>query len=281
MKTLTGPLLAHYASTGTTLATLWRVTRRDLQVFGFTNHDRPITYGAVTYTPSSVFDASAVATKADLAVDNLETTGLLDDAGITAADLEAGLWDGAEVWIAEINHRDTSMGVNILRYGTLGEIQRSGLMYTAELRGLMQRLQNNIGRIVTPACDAVLGDARCGVNLPALSHSGSVASVTSARLFTATVSGGTPADNTYTYGVLTWVTGANAGRAMEVKSQIGNSITLQLAMADPVLTADTFTMTPGCDKTKATCKLTFSNVVNFRGFSFVPGTDQTLKVGGQ
>lgn len=275
-KSISAELAAHYASGATTLARLWKLTRRDGQVFAFTDHDRRITYSAVTYEPSSVFDASAVDTSSELNVDGLEAQGLLDSAGITAEDLEAGAWDGAEVVIVEVNYKDLTMGHNPLRVGTLGEVTRSGQTYKAELRGLMYALQTNIGRTVTPSCDAVLGDARCGVDLEALRVSGEVTVATSNQVFTTDVTG----SDTYTYGVLTWTTGLNAGRDMEVKLHASGVLTLQIPMAYDVEVGDEFTVTPGCDKTKATCKDTFSNVINFRGFSFVPGNDAMLR-GGQ
>lgn len=282
MKSLSAELLAHYASGATTLARLWKITRRDEQVFGFTDHDQPITYpddsDGILYEPSSVFDASANTTRNELNVDSMEARGLLDSEGITAAALEDGSWDGAAVEIVEVNYLDLTMGHNPLRKGHLGEIQRSGQTYTAELRGLMHKLQNNIGRVVKPSCDAVLGDARCGVDLEALRVSGSVTVATSARLFTTGLGG----SGTYSYGVLTWTSGANDGRSMEVKAHTATGVLeLQLAMPYAVQVGDDFTITPGCDKKKATCIATFDNVVNFRGFSFVPGQDAVLKVGGQ
>lgn len=277
-KTLSAELLAHYASGATTLAKLWKVTRRDGEVFGFTDHDQPLTYLAQIYEPSSVFDGSAVETRGELNVDSLETRGLLDSEGITAQSLEHGEWDGAAVLIVEVNYRDLTMGHNVLRAGTLGEVQRSGPTYTAELRGMMHALQNNIGRIVTPSCDAKLGDARCGVDLEALRISGSVTVATSARLFTTDVGGSV----TYSYGVLTWTSGANDGLSIEVKAHTAVGILeLQLAMPNAVQVGDDFTIVPGCDKTKATCIAVFDNVINFRGFSFVPGQDKVLLVGGQ
>ena len=278
MKPLSPALLAHYASGNTTLARLWKITRRDGAVFGFTDHDERIPYAGTLYEPSSVFDASANNTRAELNVDSMETAGLLDSDGITAQSLEDGSWDGATVQIVEVNYRDLTMGHNPLRRGTLGEIQRSGQTYTAELRGLAHALQNNIVRVVKPSCDAVLGDARCGVDLEALRVSGEVTVATSARQFATDLGG----SGTYSYGVLTWTTGANAGRSMEIKAHTATGVLeLQLAMPYAVQAGDEFAATPGCDKTKATCISTFDNVVNFRGFSFVPGQDKVLLVGGQ
>lgn len=276
-KQLSSQLQAHYEGDKHTLARLWKLTRSDGQVFAFTDHDASITYDAVTYAPSSVFDASTIDTSADLNVDNLEAKGLLDNEGITSEELEAGIWDGAEVEIVEVNYEDLTMGHNPLRFGTIGEVERAGLTYKAELRGLMHKMQNSICRTVKPSCDATLGDDRCGVDLEALRVSGEVTVATSNRVFTTDVTG----SNTYTYGVLTWTTGLNDGLSMEVKSHATAVMTLQLAMPYLVQVGDEFTITPGCDKTKAICIATFDNVINFRGFSFVPGQDKVLLIGGQ
>lgn len=291
-KTLSVALAAHYAGGATTLAKLWKITRRDGLVFGFTDHDDAITYLGVAYEPSSVFDASAVATSAELNVDNMEMRGLLDSYGITADAMESGVWDGATVRILEVNYRDLTMGHNPLRYGVMGEIQRSGKVYTAEARGLLHKLQNNIGRIVKPSCPHVLGSAQCGVNLEALRVAGEVTAASTNSLFTTNLGGGVMEGSpsgvaTYAYGVLTWTTGNNDGRSMEVKAHTATGVLeLQLAMPYAVQVGDDFTITPGCDKRKVTCIAVFDNLVNpvaggFGGFSFVPGQDRVLLVGGQ
>jgi len=283
-KTISAELAAHYAGDAITTATLLKATLRDGTVFGFTDHDAAITYpddsDGIEYAPSSVYDASAISTTSELNVDNLEGKGLLDNDGITAEDMEAGRWDGAEFEFVRVNYKDLTMGHEWLGKGSIGEVQRAGGTYSAELRRLMHKLQNNIGRIVKPSCDAVLGDARCGVDLEAMRVSGAVTTATSNRLFTTDLGG----SGTYSYGVLTWEgsDSLNSGLSMEVKAHTAAGIIeLQLAMPHDIEVGDEFSITPGCDKTKATCIATFDNVVNFRGFSFVPGQDKTLLVGGQ
>ena len=126
MKTgISTALAAHYAGGGTTLARLWKVTRRDGAIYAFSDFDSPLTFSGTTYLPSSAFDASALSTKAELNVDNLELVGLLDSAGITAADIEAGLWDGAAIELREVNWADLSMGANILRTGELALVEQA------------------------------------------------------------------------------------------------------------------------------------------------------------
>lgn len=282
MKTISAGLEALYASGGETTARLWKVTRRDGEVFGFTDHDKPITYLSVDYEPTSAFDPSAVSTRSELNVDNLELVGLLSSEGITEQDIEAGVWDGASVVLMEVNWADLTMGHNTLRTGDIGQIPRKGPTFVAELRGLMQKFQNNIGRVVTASCDADLGDARCGVDLEALRVAGTV--TTGGSQITFTASGLAQAADYFTYGVVTWVTGANADRSMEVKQHSGGGVfSLQLDMPNTIVAGDTFTVVPGCNKVGRTgdCKVKFNNLVNFRGFEDVPGQKKVLIYGGQ
>ncbi len=278
MKTIPADLLAHYATGCLTTAVLWKITRTDTQVFAFTDHDRELTFGGTTYSPSSAFDASAITSSSELNVDNLEVAGILDSAGITAADIEAGLWDGAQVEVRRVNWADLTDGAEILRVGSIGQVQRRTGGYTAELRGLMQALQTNVGRVIMPTCDATLGDSRCGVNLAALAVSGEVTTATSRRAFTDSAL--VAAAGYFDGGEVEWTSGANDGIRMDVKTQLsGGVIELVLPMPYDITAGDDFTLRPGCDKRKATCSSKFSNVVNFRGFSFVPGPDEALKVG--
>lgn len=293
MKPLPIALRNHYRGGTTTLATLWRIERLDGQTFAFTDHDERIEHDGFVFEPSSVYDPSAIQTRAELNVDNLQVQGLLDSAGITAADIEAGLWDGAAFRIVEVNYRDVAMGENVLRVGEFGNVQRRQGVYIVEMRGLMAKLQNNIGRIYVPSCDATLGDTRCGVDLAPLTEAGTVSVVTSRRQFTAGDLGGSPGGfpaGYFTFGLVTWTGGANLGRSMEVKAHAsGGVFTLQLQMGQPMQVGDTFAVTPGCNKqhlvtdgvVSGDCKLKFNNVVRFRGFPSVPGTDAVMLIGGQ
>ncbi|SDH74187.1 DUF2163 domain-containing protein [Roseospirillum parvum] len=81
----------------------------------------------------------------------------------------------------------------------------------------------------------------------------------------------------YDYGVLMWLTGANAGYAQEVKSWDGAStLALWLPAKLEIAEGDTATLYPGCAKTRAVCRDKFANVINFRGFPDLPGIDQAM-----
>ena len=56
-------------------------------------------------------------------------------------------------------------------------------------------------------------------------------------------------------------------------------IVLQLPMPFDIQVGDTLSAVAGCNKSKTACRDTFSNLDNFRGFSFVPGPDRALAIG--
>ncbi len=368
-------LIAHLAGEVLTPATLITITRRDGVVYGFTDCDRDIvfagrTYRAGTYTPT------AVASSADLSVDNLEIQSVLDDAVIRDVDLSAGLWNYAQVQIEQVNYADLSLGSRILRRGTLGEVKFGRIGFSVELRGLTQALQQNIGELSSVRCRADLGDARCGVDLASRTVTGTVqavdpdnrtltdstrtepgpagpiavtgistaqyASVTAVahglvvgqtvmisdvigmtaqelvngQLVTGTTSingafasvravpdadhvtltldtrnlsgyggGGhlnVPGNvGTFDGGKLTFTSGLNAGRALEIKAYAPGLIVLASPMPYPIAVGDTYTAVPGCGKRIIEdCYARYGNVINFRGEPYRPGMDAVLKSGG-
>lgn len=273
MKSVGSSLLAHMQSEVTTLATCWKVTRRDGQIFGFTDHSGNLVISGITYLASTGYTATAIKSSAALNVDNLDVQGALDSSTITDEDLLAGLWDFAEVEIFLVNYEDTSMGVMNLRTGNIGNVQTGRGLFVTELRGMMQRLQQAVGRLIMPACNADLGDARCGINLDVFSNgkaSTSVTTRTNNRQFSA--SGLGQATGWFDGGLLTFTGGENDGLSMEVKSfTSGGAILLFLPMPFDVAVSDTFTITAGCDKSHSTCNSKFSNTINFRGFPHLPG----------
>lgn len=158
-------LKAHMALGTTTLATCWKCTRSDGQVFTFTDHDQAIVFNGLTYEAAGGYSAAAIQASDKLNVDNLEIDGLLDSESITEEDLLAGRWNSASIEIFAVNWNDISQGRMLERVGTLGNVTIKRTTFTAELRGLMQPLQQPFGRVYTPQCNTDLGDARCKVRL--------------------------------------------------------------------------------------------------------------------
>lgn len=278
MKTLSGALATHIAGEVTTLATCWEITRRDGQIFRFTDHVEDLVVSAQTYKAATGYTASTVESSGDLAVDNLEVESFLDSPDITETDLLAGKWDHSDIRIFRVNYTAPGDGTRKVRKGTIGEVVVLEKRFRAELRGLTQPLQQTIGRIYSRRCDADLGDARCGVNLAPLTQTGTVVTVTSRSAFTASGLTGAP-DGWFNDGLMTFTSGANNGVGREVKRWIDSTDSFELKLPFPynVLVGEMFTVFPGCDLNLSTCLAKFNNVVNFRGFPYIPGRDAAVR----
>lgn len=276
LRTVPGPLAARLAGE-TTLARIWRITRRDGQVFGFTDHDRDLVVGGRTYLAVNAADSSQVAGSAEFTAGAGEIS-IAAGGAIAAADVEAGLWSLATIDMELVDWADPGAGVVALDSGELGTVALAGGRITVELRGFKHRLGKPVGETVQPTCQADLGDARCGVNLAPFTVTGSVTSVVDSQQFT----DGARAEATAFFdgGLLTFTSGANSGRGMEVKRfTAGGAFVLFLPLAYSVAVGDTYSLRPGCAKTVADCVGKYGNLVNFRGFPFVPG-NQALRNGG-
>lgn len=278
MKPLSTALAAHLAGETTTLATCWKLRLRDMTVLGFTDHDQDITFESATYVAATGFTPSAVSTSADLAVDNLDVEGMLNSNAISEADLLAGKYDFAEIEIFKVNYADLTQGKLPLRRGWLGEVRFSGHQFTAEVRGLAQRLSQTMGELYTPACRAKLGDNQCKINLALFTFTASVTAVISNQVFSA--SGLVQVAGYFDFGKITFSSGANDGLSMEVKTYTPGEIMLVFPMPYTVGVGDSFSIHAGCDKDFATCINRFENAVNFRGEPHVPGIDKMLETAG-
>lgn len=261
----------------TTHCWAWRVVRQDGGVLGFTDHDRDISFGGETYEAASGFSASELKAGVGLSVDDLDAAGALSSDTLKEGDLAAGLYDNAAVQLWRVNWADTSERVLMLS-GVIGEVRRGPVAFTAELRSLAHQLDQEGGRTYQYACDADLGDARCGVDLASSSYKGTGAITTVDQPYSYTVSGlGAFDTQFFQRGLITFTSGANAGRSFEIRDHVtlASAARIDLWVVPPstVSASDAFTVTAGCDKTFATCKAKFSNALNFRGFPHMPGND--------
>jgi uncharacterized phage protein (TIGR02218 family) len=298
LKSIPTELQTHLSGSVTTLAVCWRVERQDGVLILGTEHDRDIIVEADspsatlsgTYVAQAGITGSDVRSTSDMAVDNMEVQGAINNGDISlvdlsAADIEAGLFDHATVTLFLCNWQAPDEGQVILRTGNIGEIRRtSEYQYHTELRGLAQRLSQKIVRTYGSGCDAEFGDSRCTVDVAALTLTGTVNTVTSNREFTVTLSLGHTV-GAFDGGLITWTSGDNDTFSMEVRKEDLspiNNFNLYLPMPRDIQSGDTFTIQPGCDKSAAMCKGAYSNLVNFRGHgAWVPGIGELGVFGGQ
>lgn len=274
MRSASSQLSSHLAGDVTTLAICWQLTLASGTVYGFTDYTSDIIIGGVTCKAATGFSPTSIETKDRFSVDNLDVQGILDSASITEADIMGGKYDFAEILIFMVNASDLTQGAIIHRRGWLDEVTIRNGQFVAEVRGLAQKLTQNIGELYSPTCRAIFGDGRCKANLASYSFNGTVNIVTSRQVFISNAM--TQAPGYFSAGEVVWLTGANAGRRMEIKEFFNKQFTLVLPMPNAIAVGDTFTAIAGCDKTIGTCAIKFNNAVNFRGEPYVPGMDKML-----
>lgn len=282
MKTIPSGLQTALDTGATTLCTCWRIVRADGVVYGFTNHDRTLNFGGVSFEPGSGFTGSEINSSLGLAVDGGDVEGALSSLRITDNDIALGLWDNAACEVWRVDWSNTANRV-ITRKGSLGEISRGDVAYQSEIRSLAHELNQEQGRSYGRLCDALLGDKRCRINAtdPRFSAAGTVTGALEDRIITVSGLAGY-SEGWFASGLLTWTGGVNSGAKIEIRSHFIESgnvrLTLWQKAALPVSIGNTLSVVAGCDKKWATCKAKFGNAVNFRGKPHIPGNDFALSI---
>ena len=171
MRAIDPELQARLDGGATRLCRCWLVRRRDGVEFGFTDHDRDVSFDGVVFRASSGMDASALQSATGLSVDNAQAVGALSGAAVSEEDIRAGRYDRAEIrhWLVDWERPD----LRVLQFrGTFGEIRRADGAFEVELRGLAEALNAPVGRSVLRTCDRALGDAKCRFDIGQAGFSG-------------------------------------------------------------------------------------------------------------
>lgn len=294
MRALHPDLQAHYDSGSTCMAYGLVVRRTDGALFGFTSHDQDVPLDASTWFTGAdalVLDArqgldfSGIVSTAGFAVDNMEITTLDDGTLFQRDDVLAGRWQNAEFYI--FRHRwDVPAlipnSVEVLYRGWFGQVVLNQNTVKVELRGLTQKLQQPIGIVSTKTCRARLGSTtginQCRVDLAPWTHTPLTVTAVSDNKKVFTAAAATQGADYFGAGIVTWLTGANAGVSGYVHSFAGGVFTMQLGVVMPIQVGDTFTAVAGCRKRfTEDCKNKFNNVLNFQGEPHRPTPDSLLK----
>lgn len=284
MKPLSLDLIDHCQQEVTTLATGWRVERRlDGQTFGWVDHNEDITVDSVLYRASLGLQPTSAHSTNDLSVDSLDVTVFLDVS--TEQEIIAGIWDNALLTIFEYNWNapptafDETM--NVLRYGNVGQINRSNGLLKAEIRGMTQRLQARIGRPYSPTCtwrhaiwdvdaQTYVSSIECALNLTPLIYDGAVETLGTPPTLKIGAASLTAPPGVLKAGFFTFTSGANHNFTREVLSWQDGIITLDRHMPFAPDVGDTFKVVEGDDHTWQRC-IQLGNWRNFGGFPHLPG----------
>ena len=267
-------LHAHLKTGFTTVSRAWLLERRDGVRFGFTDHDLPLTFAGVTFEANGGLTAGALTQSSGLGIDNTEALGALSDDRISEADINAGLYDGAWVTAWLVNWQDVAARKVIFR-GQVGEVTRGDGAFTAELRGLTELLNEPQGRTYLKTCPD-MGLYGFDFAQPGYATEVPVEVIEDRRILRfASLPGFDP--DWFERGRLEVLSGAASGLSGTIKwdriTEAGREIELWLTLRGDLQPGDLVRLEAGADGTLETTKKKFNNVINFRGFPFIPGED--------
>lgn len=261
----------------------------DGEIVRVTDHTRNLTVDSEVYT-SAIFDESQIQQMPNLEPDNLQVTSLLS-VSITAPSLRNRKWYAARVIYARYNPLDVTMGPAIRRKAFIGQVTIQRHTARAEFRTLSQLLEQPVGQVTTVFSPTELGDARCKIDLNGVTEQGyeitmlgEVDAVTDRQQFHVKFdapikTGETVApDDFYEQGNLYWTLGDNAPARVKILGNTSNDLTLWQPAGYEIQVGDEMTLIAGCLKTREACRDKFDNMVNFRGFSDLPGPDRIFKI---
>lgn len=284
-RTLSAGIAAHISGRSHTRCNMLLLDCRDGTTLGVTDHSGNLAFdigdGSENYLAGTGILASDIAMTASLETDNYEVRGPITET-ITRAAILGGKYDRATARLFQVNHKSLGDGAIKLLKGNVAAARVEGGQFILEVRSDMDRFNQVVGRTLTNQCDADFGDVRCGATPTVITLT--ITAVTDAMRFTGSFVG-SYANDFFNLGKCTPVTGANAGGLpIEIQDWTsGGAVELFMPLPVTPVIGDTFHVQNGCSKARLnsdatipTC-LTNNNVVNFRGFPEIPGSDQVLR----
>lgn len=267
----------------TTIAWCWLISRRDGVQIGATSFDLGLTIAGIDYEPITGFDPTADSNSEGLENNNAQDlSGLLTSEQISAQDLLSGKFDGAVItcFLVDVLNLPISLDQNPPSY--LQQYQRTikrsiqgELAFRFELRDDDWLLETEISKATSKFCSYDLGSPGCGVDLAPYTFQTVVASVVNRYTFNCNGADFVPTQ--FDRGLITFLSGANAGVTRDIKSfGESNFITLWQPLPKPVSTNDQIQIVQGCGKTIFDCVTRYNNAINSDSEPHIPTQDQAI-----
>ena len=260
-----------------TVATFWRVFRRDGVTVGFTAHDRDLAFGGIRHQAAPGMIPAAIRLSGDFTEDEAEMRGALSHAAIREDDLAAGLYDEAAIEFGVVDWM--SLEHHCLYNGTLGAVEIEQGEFTCELASAKRLLQADIVPRTSPTCRAEFCGPGCGLTAQVFSSRRELQAVDHAgnRVLVGDVGAGDA--QLYLDGQIRFLDGAQTGIAFTIMVAEEGWLTLDRPLASSIIAGLPLELRQGCDHTIASCAERFGNAINFRGEPFLPGNDLLARTG--
>lgn len=258
-------------STTTTILIRFDPVTPGFDSYGATLLDRDVVYddgsGEIAYLAPIGMHPPSLISDGELGAGLDETDHLLPeyDFPISEEDIRAGAYDFAKYTVYLVNYEDLSMGHVTLRHGTIGRVtvRSDGLSFVNELRTLAAQLKQSVCEKDSLTCRAVFGSQPVGSSTPGpqvrwgwcgfpaetLLVAGTVAEVGLEPHTLFRVEPFVEPDGALNPGLLTFTSGRNAGRTIEITDNDGDGwITLAYDLPYPVEENDEVEYRVDCNK---------------------------------
>jgi uncharacterized phage protein (TIGR02218 family) len=257
-----------------TVATFWRIYRRDGAALAFTSHDRNLTFGGLTHLAAPGMIPAAIRLTAELSHDSAEAQGALHHASIREDELAAGLFDEAAIEIGAVDW--TTLDCQTLYTGQIGRIEDDSTQFAAELRSSKSLLEQDLVPRTSPTCRAQFCGRGCGLSAVRFTAVHRLAQIDpeTNRVRIPGLTG-----DSYIDGRLRFMAGPQTGISFGIIDAEGDWLMLDRPLVPGTLAHTRAELREGCDHTIATCAARFGNAVNFRGEPFLPGNDLLARYG--
>lgn len=258
-----------FSSALETVATFWRVERRDGVTLGFTTHDRDLRFAGVLHRATPGMVPSSIRRSAGFEPDSAEVEGALSHDSLSAVDLAAGRFDGARVEIGLVDWE--SVETHVIYRGSIGSVSEESGRFSAELQSRKAELQRDRIPRTSPTCRAAFCGPGCTLSAARFSHEAVLAA--SDMVMNRVAVAPCPSPETLVGGLLRWLDGPLAGQGAAIVAADATGLTLSAPLPAGLAAGVRVLLREGCDHTLETCATRFANAVNFQGEPFVPGND--------
>jgi uncharacterized phage protein (TIGR02218 family) len=265
------------------MADLYTFTLADGTTLRYTSADVPLHAAGVDYAHDGpLIKRGRTRLTLGLEVDTLDITLAADDRHLIRETpwlqaARSGALDGASVQLDRLFLDDwaSSNGGTVAMFeGVVAEVEagRTELHLTVK-NALLTLLDTPLPRnVYQSGCLHTVFQGGCGLNRAAFSSGGTV---TGGDLLTLATPLPQP-PGYFTLGNITFTSGPNSGVSRAVREHAQGQLTLAAPLALPCRSGDTFSISPGCDGLRDTCRQRFGNEPNFRGFPFIPTPETAL-----
>jgi uncharacterized phage protein (TIGR02218 family) len=257
-----------------TVATFWRIYRRDGMMLAFTSHDRDLAFSGILHRAAPGMVPAAIRLSADISSDSAEAEGALNHDTIRESDLAAGLFDDAAIEIGAVDW--LTLEHHALYTGQIGRIEDDRSRFSAELRSGKHLLEQDLVPRTSPTCRAEFCGRGCGLSAERFT---SVHRLTAIDLDRNAVRFDALPAADHVDGRLRFLAGPQTGIRFDIIDIDSGWMVLDRPLVEGTAIGTRAELREGCDHTIATCSTRFGNARNFRGEPFLPGNDLLSRYG--